>query len=97
MKIQGEFSIGFDNEIEDIEMYPNNRLSKRMIRNLLTDLTGDNTLFVGERCKGHVKFENSTSRIVVVSESCVGVGEDWESDKWEQNKSIEFPYHRIRI
>jgi len=96
MRVQCEFSIGFDNEIEDIDMYPSNHLSKRMIRNMLNDCVNDKSLPVCERCIGTVSYETKTDRIVIKSKSCVEVGEDWNKDKWSKNETIVFPTDRIR-
>ena len=96
-KLQCEFSVGFDNEIEDIEMYPNNHLSKRMIRNMLNDLVGDHSLPVCERCEGSVYYDNNKNEVSIKSKSCVEVGEDWNKDKWSKNDIIIFPWERIRF
>ena len=96
-KIQGDFSIGFDNEIEDIDMYPDNHLSKRMIRNMLNDLVGDHTLLVRERCSGTVYYDRKKDEVSIKSKCCVEVGEDWNKDKWSKNDDIIFPNERIRI
>jgi hypothetical protein len=97
MRVQCDFSVGFDGEIEDIDMYPDNHLSKRIIRNLLTDVIEDKSLFVGERCKGSVHYSNTTNSVVIKSESCVEVGEDWNDDKWSDNPNIDFPSNRLRV
>lgn len=97
MKVQCEFSIGFDNEIEDIDMYPDNHLSKKMIENMLNDCVNDNSLPVCERCVGTVSYDNRKNKIVIKSKSCVEVGEDWNKDKWSKNDTIEFPSERLRI
>jgi hypothetical protein len=96
MRKQCDFSIGFDNEIEEISMYPNNHLSKKMIENILNDCIDDNTLPVCERCEGSVHYETKGDRIVIRSKSCVEVGEDWNKDKWSKNDDIDFPTNRIR-
>ena len=96
-KIQCDFSIGFDNEIEDIDMYPSNHLSKRMIQNILNDCVSDKSLPVGERCTGSVSFDMGKNIGFITSKCCVEVGEDWNKDKWSKNKTIEFPWSRIRV
>lgn len=97
MNTQCDFSIGFDNEIEDIEMYPDNHLSKRMVRNMLNDLVGDGTIVVRERTTGSVSYDVRNDRVSIESKSCVDVGEDWNDDNWEDNPVIHFPNDRLRL
>lgn len=97
MKTQCEFTIGFDNQIEDIEMYPNNHLSKKMIRNMLNDCVEDNSLPVCEKCEGTVEYNSKSNEVTIKSKSCTEVGEDWNKDKWSKNDDINFPYGRIRM
>lgn len=97
MKHQCDFSIGFDREIEDISMYPDNHLSKKMCENMLNDSVSDNSLFVGERCEGTISYDVRNNRVVISSKSCTEVGEDWDSDNWNENNDIIFPNDRIRI
>jgi len=92
-----DFSIGFDNEIEDIDMYPDPHLSKRMVRNMLNDLVSDGTIVVRERTTGSVTYDVTTDRVSVESKSCVEVGEDWNDDNWEDNSIIHFPNDRLRL
>jgi hypothetical protein len=96
-RVQCDFSIGFDNEIEDIEMYPDNHLSKRMIRNILNDCVSDHSLPVCERCTGSILYDSKNNEVIIKSKSCVEVGEDWDKDKWSKNDDIHFPNERIRI
>lgn len=97
MRKQCDFSISFDGEIEEIIMSKNFHFSKRIIQKILSDLIEDGTLFIGERCEGVVKYQQSDDRILVESTSCVSVGQDWNSDVWEKNEVIQYPYDRLRV
>jgi len=97
-KLQCDFSIGFDNEIEDIDIYiPNNHLSKRMIRNMLNDCVTDKSLSVCERCVGSVYYDSKNRESVIKSKCCVQVGEDWNTDKWSKNDDVHFPDERLKV
>ena len=97
MNVQCDFSIGFDNEIEDIDMYSDVHLSKRMVRTMLTDLVTDGTIVVRERTTGSVSYDVRNDRVTIESRSCVDLGVEYDSDNWEDNPVIHFPNDRIKI
>lgn len=78
-----EFSYCLD-EIEFIE--DNVNITTQESEEIVNKLMKSDEIYVGERTKGNVTFDDSIQPIVynVNYEYCSEVGEDWGDDVWEE-------------
>ena len=83
MNVVCDFSVGFDNEIEDISLY-SPLDSEKSLEKFLNRIIEEKKLRVGERCEGSI-FVKDTERfdeIKIEYRWCSDVGEDWNDDVW---------------
>lgn len=88
MEYIGTFTIScVDMKVEDSESYVDN-ITSEQIEEFINDHMDRTPLGkrVGERCEGNI-YMNEDS-IKLESRSCVELGEDWDSDVWEENDDI---------
>lgn len=78
-----EFSVGFDNEIEEVSMYDEDMYSEQQMIDFIKGLVRDHRIVVGERCEGEVIHDTTTNTLKVQYRYCTEVGEDWDEDMWE--------------
>jgi predicted AlkP superfamily phosphohydrolase/phosphomutase len=78
-----EFSYCLD-EVEFIENMEN--ITEEEGEEIVKKLMKSDEIYVGERTKGSVTFDDSIQPIVydVDYEYCSEVGEDWGDDEWEE-------------
>ena len=78
-----EFSYCLD-EVEFIENMEN--ITEEEGEEIVNKLMKSDEIYVGERTKGSVTFDDSIQPIVydVDYEYCSEVGEDWGDDEWEE-------------
>lgn len=79
MKNIFDFSVGFDNEIEEVVPWTG-EFSEETGEGFINELLGRGKLIVGERCEGSVSISEDTIRIEY--RWCSNVGEDWNTDEW---------------
>lgn len=81
-----EFSYCLD-EIEFIENMVN--ITEEEGEDIVKRLMKSDEIYVGERTKGVVTFDDSVQPIVynVDYEYCTEVGEDWGDDEWEEHQT----------
>jgi len=82
-----EFSVGFDSEIEDLNMYDEDVYSEEQITEFVNRLISENKILVGERCEGTLEYE--VEGIRVKTNTCVDLGEDYDTDNWEEEEFVE--------
>ena len=85
MKKTFEFSYCLD-EVEYIEDIEN--ITEQEGQDIVIKLVKSDEIYVGERTKGRVSFDDSIQPIVydVDYEFCTEIGEDWSDDVWEEQK-----------
>ena len=78
-----EFSYCLD-EVEYIEDNVNITIDEGV--EIVNKLMKSDEVYVGERTKGSVTFDDSIQPIVyeIIYEYCSEVGEDWDEDEWEE-------------
>ena len=78
-----EFSYCLD-EVEYIEDNVNITIDEGV--EIVNKLMKSDEIYVGERTKGSVTFDDSIQPIVyeIIYEYCSEVGEDWDSDVWDE-------------
>jgi len=91
MNIICDFSVGFDNEIEDVSMY--NEMSKELVTSLIEKLVHDKKIIVGERSEGTVYVNHDKKRlyrtgtmIKVEYRWCESLGEEEIDDVWNDEE-----------
>lgn len=77
-----DFSVnGLDNEIEDLTMYDDGNFTEERMTEVINGLIRDHKITVGERCEGTIEMESGV--FYVDYRYCSELGEDWDSDVWE--------------
>lgn len=80
-----EFSycLGEVEEITDME-----NITEQEGEDIVIKLVKSDEIYVGERTKGRVSFDDNVQPIVydVDYEFCTGLGVDWSDDVWEEQK-----------
>ena len=77
-----EFSVGYDNEIEEVVMYEEEQITEEQMTEIINGLVRDHRIIVGERCEGSVYLtENNTLKVKY--RYCSELGEDYHNDVWE--------------
>jgi len=79
-------SIG--NEVEEVVMYDDDITTEDKVRTFLEKLIGDKKIIIGEKCEGSIEMDDTNIRIEY--KWCSEVGEDWDSDVWE-DEILELP------
>jgi hypothetical protein len=77
-----DFSVGFDNEIEEVMMYDEDIYSEGDMTDFINGLVRNHRIVVGERCEGSVSLSDNNT-LKVEYRYCSELGEDWDSDMWE--------------
>lgn len=88
-----DFSISFDGDIEDLSPTEGTMIE---CTSVLKTLIKKNLISIGERSEGTVRIENKV--IHLEYRVCVNVGEDWDSDEWDDIEetypiSVLYPKH----
>jgi hypothetical protein len=87
-----EFSVGFDNEIEEVSMYDEDIYTEGQMTDFINGLVRDHRIIVGERCEGSVNHDENTNTLKVEYRYCSELGEDYDSDMWEtENMETTLP------
>ena len=86
-----DFSVMNDGEVEDFTNYCN--YSDDECQRVLQTLVDRNLLTIGERSTGNVSIENDV--ITMEYRWCSEVGEDWDSDVWEDEHE-EIPVTEVQ-
>ena len=87
MDIVCDFSVGFDREIEDISMYGDDICTEEKITEFVERIVKEKKIRIGERCEGDISFDGD--KVIVEYKYCSEVGEDWDSDEWEEDQRLE--------
>ena len=88
MDIVCDFSVsGLDNEVEDICMYDDEVCSEKRITEFVERIVKDRNIIVGERCEGCISFDGNM--VIVEYKYCSQVGDDWDTDEWEEDQRFE--------
>jgi hypothetical protein len=88
MDLISEFVISsIGNEVEDITMY-DDVITEDKVKTFLEKLIGDKKIIIGEKCEGSIEMDDTNIRIEY--KWCSEVGEDWDSDVWE-DEVLELP------
>jgi len=74
-----DFSVGFDNEIEEIVPWTDDH-DEDSGENFINRIVREKKLIVGERSSGSVSVDDHF--IKVEYKWCSNVGEDWNDDTW---------------
>jgi len=77
-----EFSLDYMGDCEYVEMNGNDINEERNIVKLIKRLVKYNNIFLGERTEGTIKITDEF--ITLDYKVCVEVGEDWDSDVYEE-------------
>ena len=86
-----EFSVDNCGEIEEIELYSETmEVDCRSVMNRILD---GKKLGLGERSEGMCEVENDVVKLHY--RVCTELGEDWDSDVWDENIREEFPVTEI--
>lgn len=88
-----DFSIGFDNDVEDVSFY-NDDFTEEQITEFLEKIVRDKLITVGERCEGTISVSHDT--INIESRWCSDLGEDWHDDSWE-DEEVNLPRNEYEI
>jgi len=78
------FSLDSDFDVEEISNMEN--ITYDESEEIVNRLVKSDEIYVGERTEGSVTFDDSITPIVynVDYRYCSELGEDWDSDKWEE-------------
>ena len=87
MNIVCDFSISFDNEVEDVNLY-NDDFTEDQVTDFLNRIIDENKIPIGERCEGSISVDDDF--IEVESKFCSNVGEDWGDDDWSEFYLFKF-------
>jgi hypothetical protein len=88
MDLISEFVISsIGNEVEDITIYDDNH-TEDSIEKFLNKLIEEKKIIIGEKCEGTIEMDDTNIRIEY--KWCSEVGEDWDSDVWE-DEVLELP------
>ena len=80
MELIGEFTINsIGDEIEDIVQY--DEVSEDVLRKFVQKLIDDDTIVIGEKTEGSIEMDDTNIKLEY--KWCSEVGEDWDSDVWE--------------
>jgi len=78
-----DFSVsGLDNEIEEIVMYDEEIVTEERMTEVINNMVKGKMIKVGERCEGTVEIELGV--FYVEYKWCSEVGDDWDTDSWEE-------------
>ena len=79
-----DFSVGFDNEVEDVSLYFPNQDTEKTYTDFLNTLISDKKMVVGERCQGSISIKGVSRFDVVRVEYrwCESLGEEEIDDIW---------------
>ena len=79
-----DFSVGFDNEIEEIVMYDDVNFTEEKMTEVVEKMVKDRRICVGERCEGSIYCDMGIYGVEY--KWCSEIGEDWGSDEWNNEK-----------
>ena len=83
-----DFSVSsIGNEIEEIVMYDDENYTEEKIETFIKGLIDDDKLTIGERCEGSIEVDEEEKMVIVEYRYCSEVGDDWNTDEWEENQS----------
>ena len=79
-----DFSVGYDNEVEDVSLYFPNQDTVSEFTDLLNILISDKKMVVGERCEGSVSIKSVSryDQLCVEYRWCENLGEEEIDDVW---------------
>jgi hypothetical protein len=79
-----DFSVGFDNEVEDVSLYFPNQDTPKEFKDFLDILIHDKKIIVGERCEGSISIKEVTrfDQVCVEYRWCESLGENEWDDIW---------------
>ena len=88
-----DFSVsGLDREIEEIVMYDNENFTEEKMTEVVEKMVKEKMIKVGERCEGTIEVELGV--FYVEYKFCTEVGEDWDTDEWEER---EFEINILKV
>lgn len=88
MDIVCDFSVsGLDNEVEDICMYDDEICTEKKMTEFVERIVKEKKIRIGERCEGDISFDGD--KVIVEYKYCSQVGDDWDTDEWEEDQRFE--------
>ena len=83
-----DFTIGFDKDIEDIVMYDEDGFTKEQMETFINKMIKEKQIVIGEKCEGSIFSEdrNNVGVFIIEYKWCSEVGEDWDSDIWNDEQ-----------
>lgn len=85
MDLVSDFTIDSQREVEDLVIYDDD-YNEPELTDFLKKVLDENLISVGEKCEGSIEVDDTDIRIEY--RFCSELGEDWDSDVWEDDTIV---------